>query len=173
MQPKTPKPRRTLHRRQVVAYYRESPNGDDGAPISAQKEIVATWAAENDHEVVEEVIERKTEPRPCVFEMGVLTQRRATRRGDVLYVVSMDVALWHRWRRGEMSLFFHNLSKHPGDRAVFVTADKEIADGLPFPIYFGSVECCCSHGHRIRKALAWRRAQRMGNRVDNGGQPQS
>ena len=126
-----------------------------------------------DHEIVEEVTERATGPTPDMFIIDAMIEQHVIKRGDVLYVIRMDVELWRRWRRGEMSRFFHNMSKHPGDRAVFVTTDKDIADGLPFRIHAGSFESCCSHGHRIRKALAWHRAKRAGNRVNNGGRPQS
>jgi hypothetical protein len=153
-----------------VAYYRESCTGDDGVSVEAQKEIVHRWAAENGHKIVEEVTERATGSTPDMFIIDAMIEQHVTRRGDVLYVIRMDAG---RWRRGEMSLFFHNLSKHPGDRAVFVTTDKDIADGLPFRIYAGSVECCCSHGHRIRKALAWHRAKRRGNQATDGGQSQT
>ena len=44
---------------------------------------------------------------------------------------------------------------------MFVTTDKDIAERLPFRIYVGSFEPCCSQSHRIRKALAWRRLKRM------------
>jgi hypothetical protein len=177
MQQKTPK--RKLHRRQVVAYYRDSPTGDDGASIEIQKEIVARWAAENNHEVIEEVVEkvveRVAEPVTvaAAFVRDAVVQQHATKQGDTLYVIRMEVALWRRWRRGEMSLFFRNLSKHPGDRVAFVTTDKDIADHLPLRICLGSFECCCSHGHRVRNGLAWARAKRMENQAGNGGQPQT
>ena len=58
-------PRRKLHRRQAVAYYRGSTDGDDGDSIAAQKEIVGRWAAETGHEIVEEVIDRATEATPA------------------------------------------------------------------------------------------------------------
>ena len=153
--------RRKLHRRQAVVYYRGSTDGNDGDSIAAQKEAIGRWAAETSHEIVEEVIDRTTGPMPATFVRDAMIQQHVTKQGDVLYVVRMEVGLWRRWRRGEMSLFFHNLSKHPGDRAVFVTTDRDIADGLPFRIYVGSFESCCSHGHRIRKALAWRRLKRI------------
>ena len=161
MQKKTGTNRRKLHRRQAVVYYRGSTDGNDGDSIAAQKEIVGRWAAETGHEIVEEVIDRTTGLMPATFIRDAMIQQHVTKQGDVLYVVRMEVGLWRRWRRGEMSLFFHRLSKHQGDRAVFVATDKDIAERLPFRIYVGSIEPCCSHGHRIRKALAWRRLKRI------------
>ena len=171
MQQKTPTPRRKFHKRQAVAYYRESPNGDDAASIAAQREIVARWAAENDHEVVEEVVERETEPRPRIFEMGVPIQQHATKTGDMLYVLAMHADLWRHWRRCYRASQFSNLSKNQGDRAVFVTTDNALAERLSCLI-FNPMDYCCSFSCRARKAAAWHRAKRMGNQAADGGQPQ-
>jgi len=142
--------------------------GDDRNLIAAQKEIIRRWAAENGYELVEEDVDRTMGPRPDTCSFPKMIERQVTSQGDILYVIRMDTELWRRWRRGEMSLFYQNLSKHQGDRAVFVTTDKDLANHLPWRILVGSMESCCSHGHRIRKALAWHRAKRMG-----GGKPQA
>jgi len=150
-----------------VAYYRGLASGDDTDLIAAQKEIIRRWAAERGYEIVEEEIDRTTEPRLDTFPFRKMIEQLVTSQGDVLYVIRMETDLWRRWRRGEMALFYQNVSKHQGDRAVFVTTDKDIAGYLPLPIVIGAHESCCSHGHRIRKAIAWHRAKRMGS-----GKPQ-
>lgn len=167
MPQKTTTPRRKLHRRQIVAYYRGLAAGDDRNLIAAQKEIIRRWAAENGYELVEEDVDRTMGPRRDTCSFPKMIERPVTSQGDILYVIRMDTALWRRLRRGEMSLFYQNMSKHPGDRAVFVTTDKDLANDLPWRILVGAIESCCSHGHRIRKALAWHRAKRMGS-----GKPQ-
>jgi len=155
--------RRQLRKRQAVAYYRGLAAGDDGNVIAAQKEIIGKWAAENGYELVEEDVDRTMGPRLDTFPFRKMIEQRVTSQGDILYVIRMETELWRRWRRGEMSLYFQNLSKNQGDRAVFVTTDKDIAGYLPLRIVIGSLESCCSHGHRVRKGLAWHRAKRMGN----------
>ena len=130
--------RRKLHRRQAVVYYRESTDGDDSDSVAAQKEIIGRWAAETSHEIVEEVIDRWTDATPSTATLNLEIEQHVTKHGDLVYVFRMDANLWRRWRRGDMSLRFDKLSKYPGDRAVFVTTDKEIASILPWLIYLGT-----------------------------------
>ena len=91
--PKSTTPnRRKWNRRQLVAYYREWPAGSNHDSVATQKQIIATWAAENGYEIVEEVIDRHPVPLPanCYFEVGGMIQEHATKRGDTLYVRKMD-----------------------------------------------------------------------------------
>ena len=167
MPQKTTTPRRKLRRRQIVAYYRGLAAGDDRRFDRGPKRDHRRWAAENGYEIVEEDIDRTTGPRPDTCSFPKMIEQQVTRQGDILYVIRMDTELWRRWRRGEMSLFYQNLSKNQGDRAVFVTTDKDHRRSSALRIVIGSIESCCSHGHRIRKGLAWHRAKRMGS-----GKPQ-
>jgi hypothetical protein len=173
MPSKTTPNRRKWHRRQVVAYYRGLPTGADADSIAVQKEIVGRWAAENDHEIVEEFIDRSAKALDAVFARGAMISQQVTKQGEVLYVIRLDTERWRRWRRGDMSLRFRNLSKNVGDRAVFVTTDEGIADYLSFQIVIGSFGPCCSRGRRISLGLAHHRAKRMASQAANGSHPQA
>ena len=78
--PKSTTPSSTWHRRQAMAYYREWPAGSNHDSVATQKQIIATWAAENGYEIVGEVIDRRpvSLPADCHFEVDGMIQEHAT-----------------------------------------------------------------------------------------------
>ena len=172
MPSKTTPNSRKWHRRQVVAYYRGLPTGADADSIAVQKDIVGRWAAENDHEIVEEFVDTVAEPWPGQSKTSPMIKQHVTKQGDDLYVIRLDTKLWRRWRSSAMSLWFQNLSKNQCDRAAFVTTDKDLADQVSIFICYSLPYQRCSRNRRAAMAAARRRANRMGNQATVGKPPQ-